>query len=60
MAEDINYSPEQHDGFSGNLTYGWYCEKCLGYHYYHYGQYQCPYEDYDYCPHCGQRMRLRR
>lgn len=64
MAIDINYSPEQHDSFSD--TTGsfckWWCEKCHDYHYYQYGLYGqqlygCPYEDYDFCPHCGQLMR---
>jgi len=54
MARDINYSPEQYNSISTNMTYMWWCEKCLDYHY---GQYDCPYEDYEYCPHCGQLMR---
>ena len=57
MAEDINYSPEQHDGISPEITYKWWCNKCLDYHV---GRYDCPYEDFDYCPHCGQFMRIRR
>jgi len=35
----------------------WWCEKCLDYHV---GHYDCPYEDNDYCPHCGQLMRIRK
>jgi len=59
MAIDINYNPEQNDSFSPEpeITYWWWCEKCLNYHI---GPYSCPYEDFDYCPHCGQLMRVRR
>ena len=61
MAKDINYSPEQHDSFSDNITYQWWCPKCCTYHSYHYGLYGgisgCPYDDYKYCPHCGQAIR---
>jgi len=65
MAQDINYSPEQLDNFMGNISYQWWCEKCLDYHHYYcglYGEiiYNCPYEDNNYCPHCGQLMRIRR
>jgi len=56
MAQDINYSPEQHDSESPEITYFYWCEKCLDYH----GTNRCLYEDNDYCPHCGQLMRLRR
>jgi len=59
MAQDINYSPEQHDSnslYCLNNT-AWWCEKCLDYHT---GRYNCPYEDSNYCPHCGQLMRIRR
>ena len=55
MAKDINYSPEQHDGWSEQtIIYQWWCPKCLDYHY---GLYDCPYEDYDFCPTCGQLIK---
>jgi len=57
MAQDVNYSPEQNDGISPEITYLFWCEKCLDYHN---GPYKCPYEDFDYCPHCGQAMSIRR
>ena len=58
MPQDTNYSPGQHDSLSWpEITYFWWCEKCLDYHT---GPYSCPYVDYDYCPHCGQLMRIRR
>ena len=64
MAQNINYNPgqleynpEQLDGIVPKITYFYWCEKCLDYHT---GPYNCPYEDFDYCPHCGQLMRLRR
>ena len=55
----MNYSPEQLDSISPDIVYTWlwWCEKCCGYHD---GQYNCPYDDYDYCPHCGQLMKIRR
>ena len=57
MAEDINYSSEQHDSLTWpEITYLFWCEKCLDYH----GTNRCPYDDYDYCPHCGQLMGIRR
>jgi len=51
-----NESPEQHDSISPDIVYTWlwWCERCLDYHY---GPYECPYEDYEFCPHCGQLMR---
>ena len=61
MAEDTNYSSEQNDGISPdiniNIVYQWWCEKCLNYHT---GLYSCPYENLNYCPHCGQLMRIRK
>ena len=65
MAQDINYSSELPDNFTGNISYLWWCEKCLSYHHYSYGLYGelifgCPYDNYDYCPHCGQLMSVRR
>lgn len=33
MAQDINYSPEQHDSFSMDIVYSWWCPKCWAYHY---------------------------
>ena len=48
-----NESPEQHDSTSPEITFMWWCEKCLDYHDW---PHQCPYEDFDYCPHCGQAM----
>jgi len=54
MAKDTNYSPEQQDSFSTDIAYMWWCQKCLDYHY---GLYDCPYEDYEYCPHCGQLIK---
>ena len=53
MSQDINYSPEQHDSISPEITYIFWCEKCLDYH----GTCDCPYDDIDYCPHCGQIIR---
>ena len=32
MAQDINYSLEQNDGMTGNITYRWYCWDCQEYH----------------------------
>ena len=43
MVEDINYSPEQHDGYSDNITYTWWCPKCKVDHYTPY----CPIEEYE-------------
>lgn len=61
MARDINYSPEQHDSWSDNFFYKWWYEKCHDYHYYRYGLYGgisgCPYDDIEYCPHCGQLIK---
>ena len=54
MAQDINYSPEPHDSYSLGNIYKWWCEKCLDYHV---GRYDCPYEDIEYCPRCGQIIR---
>jgi len=54
MAKDTNYSPEQHDSISPEITYFYWCEKCLDYHS---SIHDCPYEDIDYCPHCGQAIR---
>jgi len=56
MEKDINHSPEQCDGISPEITYLFWCEKCLDYH----GTNRCLYEDTNYCPHCGQLMRIRR
>jgi len=28
----MNYSPELPDNFTGNISYQWWCEKCLDYH----------------------------
>jgi len=53
MARDINYGSEQHDGESEHIVI-WWCIKCNDYHY---GPYECPYEDYDFCPHCGQIIK---
>jgi len=55
MAEDTNYSPEQNDSISPEITYFWWCEKCLDYH----GKNRCLYDDYDYCPHCRQAMPIK-
>jgi len=52
MEKDINHSPEPYDGISPEITYIFWCEKCCEYH----GTDECPYDDYDYCPHCGQAM----
>ena len=41
MAMDINYSPQQYDSFSGNITYEWWCPSCGTYHQSPY--YTCPY-----------------
>jgi len=54
MPRDVNYSPEQHDSISGHVTYEWWCPKCCDFHSEPYG---CPYEDYDFCPHCGQLIK---
>lgn len=54
---DINYSPEQHDSISPEITYLWWCEKCLDYHHEPFYPYGCPYDDIEYCPHCGQIIR---
>jgi len=56
MAGDTNYSPEPYDSISPEITYLFWCEKCLDYH----GTNRCPYDNLDYCPHCGQLMRIRR
>ena len=57
MARDINYSPEQHDSISEDFhdpfICAMWCDKCCDFH----GLYDCPYEDYKFCPHCGQVMK---
>jgi len=53
MARDTNYSPEQHDGWSEDFRYKVWCPKCLDFH----GLYDCPYDDYDFCPTCGQLIK---
>jgi len=52
MARDTNYSPEHHDSMSEDFHYQVWCDKCCDFH----GLYECPYEDYEFCPHCGQLM----
>jgi len=52
----MNYGSEQHDSISPEVTYLFWCEKCLDYH----GTNRCLYDDYDYCPHCGQLISIRR
>ena len=56
MAQDINYDPKQNDSMSPEIIYQWWCEKCCGWHY---GLYDCPYDDIEYCPHCGQAMPIK-
>ena len=67
MAIDINYSPEQFDGISGNNDYQWWCIACQAYHY----DSICPKyvnQDadvkifinnirYEFCPQCGQLIK---
>ena len=57
MERDNNSGLEINDSMWPEITYLYWCEKCLDYHT---GPYSCPYEDFDYCPHCGQLMRVRR
>lgn len=58
----MNESPEQHDSFSSEITYTWWCPRCKCDHYTPY----CPMAEYErlanswrdkkyeFCPHCGQ------
>jgi len=39
---------------AGNITYEWWCPKCNTYHW---GSHECIYEDYEFCPHCGQLIK---
>ena len=64
MAIDINYSPEQHDSISGDITV-WWCLRCNEYHVLHcpldlingeeYDGYQN--KNYEICPCCGQLIK---
>ena len=66
MVMEVNYSPEQNDSFSPEITYTWWCPRCKVDHYTPY----CPMAEYErlvkswensryykFCPHCGQLVR---